>query len=58
VCSHPWQPERWQAALDVADDRDPVTLQIDERRDDERERKHHEGWRHGSNETPDGERRR
>ena len=47
VCSDPWQPERGQAALDLADDGDPVLLQVDERRDHEREREHHQRRRAG-----------
>ena len=46
-------PEGRQATLDLADDRDPVSSEVDERGDHERQREHDEGRRHRRNEAPD-----
>ena len=52
VHSDSWQPEGWQSAVDLADDGDPMILQVDQRRDRECEREHHERRRNDGKNAP------
>ena len=58
TCSDSWQPDRGQPALDLADDGDPMLLQVEERRNHECEREYHERRRQNRKDAPSHDCRR